>query len=593
MSIRAAVVAGAVALAASSFFVTSRSTSAQPAATPLLLRYSFQPDCMRKGLQAPCDTPKATKRLDLGPQIAVWLEKADGSFVDTLMVTNATAVRGIGNRAGYWKFPSNWHFPYGKRRMVLPVWAHARGKTYDTLIIQDDNGSGVAGELALGFHESVSTPDPYYCLPFMPATWVFEVDAISCPTAFNSAKGRFDPMQPKSWYPPRNDLTSFDVKDCDIIPRAGNQCPNTSARHFAEVNDLDAVASATPPYGGPFSATWPVPVDLPDGPYVLAVEVNKEFDGNASHMYEAFLDTALPDKGLRNNIGQPSVVWRVPFQLDRTKPVQAAVTAIAGYGDWDGATGTMHAPDSTISDTPGSGSGRLLAFSRVGIDGGAPVTGRVHVTTEVPLTPEMCAMLPPENGVISGLKVLDVTDKDARVQFTEAQDRGKPVASYEIRYLVGGSMTLEQFLQATPASVVEPGMPGATATVKLIELRANLTYTVGVRVRGGCVNEGPLAQTTFATKTPMFKQLSGCFVATAAYGSALEPSVMALRRARDLARDRSGFAAVSVGLYERSSPPLAELLRGTEAGRALVRSAISPVVGIVDAAERASRILAK
>ena len=54
-----------------------------------------------------------------------------------------------------------------------------------------------------------------------------------------------------------------------------------------------------------------------------------------------------------------------------------------------------------------------------------------------------------------------------------------------------------------------------------------------------------------------------------------------------------GFAAVSVGLYERSSPPLAELLRGTEAGRALVRSAISPVVGIVDAAERASRILAK
>jgi hypothetical protein len=132
----------------------------------------------------------------------------------------------------------------------------------------------------------------------------------------------------------------------------------------------------------------------------------------------------------------------------------------------------MHAPDSTISDTPGSGSGRLLAFSRVGIDGGAPVTGRVHVTTEVPLTPEMCAMLPPENGVISGLKVLDVTDKDARVQFTEAQDRGKPVASYEIRYLVGGSMTLEQFLQATPASVVEPGMPGATATVKLIELRA-------------------------------------------------------------------------------------------------------------------------
>jgi hypothetical protein len=592
MSSRAALVAGAVALTASLSVVTLRSSSAQPAPTPLVVRYSFQPDCLRKGLQAPCDTPKASKHLDLGPQIAVWLEKGDGSFVDTLMVTNATAVRGIGNRPGYWRFPSNWHFPYGKRKMVLPVWAHARGKTYNTLIIQDDNGSGQAGELALGFHESVSTPDPYYCLTFRPATWVFEVDAISCPTGmFNSAKGRFDPMQPKSWYPPRNDLTSFGPNDCDITPRAGNQCPNTSARHFSEVNDLDAVASATPSYGGPFSATWAVPNDLPDGPYVLAVEVNKEFDGNASHMYEAFLDTALPDNGLRDNIGQPSVVWKVPFQLDRKTPAQAAVTAPVGYGDWDGETGTLHAPDSTISDTPGSGSGRLLTFSRPGIDGGAPLTGRVHVATEVPLTAEDCAMLPPDNGLVTGLRALDVTDKDARVEFIEAHDRRKPVAGYEVRYLVGGSMTLEQFLQATPAPVVDPGMPGATTSITLKELKPNLTYTVGVRVRGGCVNEGPLAQTTFTTKPPVFKQLSGCFVATAAYGSALEPQVAALRRVRDGARERSGVVAVSVGLYERSSPPLADLLRGTEAGRALVRSAISPVVGIVEAAERVAAVI--
>src|SRR5213595_2416903 len=124
MSSRAAVVAGAVALSASFSVFTLRSTSAQPAAAPLILRYSFQPECLRKAPGAPCDTPKASKRLDLGPQIAVWLEKADGSFVDTLMVTNATAVRGIGNRQGFWQFPSNWHFPYGKRKMVLPVWAH-------------------------------------------------------------------------------------------------------------------------------------------------------------------------------------------------------------------------------------------------------------------------------------------------------------------------------------------------------------------------------------------------------------------------------------------------------------------------------------
>jgi hypothetical protein len=591
MSSRAAFVAGAVALSASLSLVTWRSSSAQPAAAPLVLRYSFQPECLRKGSQAPCDTPKASKRLDLGPQIAVWLEKADGSFVDTLMVTNATAVRGIGNRPGYWKFPSNWHFPYGKRKMVLPVWAHARGKTYNTLIIQDDNGSGVAGEMALGFHEQVSTPDPYYCLSFRPATWVFEVDAISCPTGmFNSAKGRFDPDQPKSWYPPRNDLTTFGPNDCDIIPRAGNQCPNTSARHFADVNDLDAVASATPPYGAPLSATWAVPDDLPEGPYVLAVEVNKEFDGNASHMYEAFLDTTLPDNALRDNIGQPSVVWKVPFQLDRKTASQAAVTTISGYGDWDGETGTLHAPDSTISDTPGSGAGRLLTFTRPAIGGGSPVQGRVHLNTVVPLGPDACASLPPDNGLVNGLKVLEVTEKDARVEFIEAHDRGKPVEQYEIRYLVGSSMTLEQFLQATPAPVVDPGTPGTPVSLMLTELKPNLTYTVGVRVRGGCVKDGPLAEATFTTRTPSYKQLSGCFVATAAYGSALEPQVMALRRVRDQARERSGFAAVTVGLYERSSPPLAGVLRGSEAGRAAVRMALSPLVGIVEAAERVAAL---
>jgi len=599
MSSRAAVVAGAVALSASLSFVALRSSSAQPSSGAVILRYAFQPECLRSDERGPCDTPKASKRLDLGPQIAVWLEKADGTFVDTLMVTNATAVRGIGNRPGYWRFPSNWHFPYGKRKMVLPVWAHARGRTYDTLIIQDDAGNGIAGEMALGFHEQVSTPDPYYCLTFRPATWVFEVDVISCPTGmFNSAKGRFDPAQ-RSFYPPRNDLTRIFDNDCDVIPRAGDKCPDVnpmdmkpdaSAERFAQVNDLDAVAAATPPYGGSHSNTWAVPLDLPDGPYVLAVEVNKEFDNNASHMYEAFQDPALPENGLRDNIGQPSVVWKVPFDLQRKTPIQAAITEIAGYGDWDGATGKLHAPDSTISVSPGSGAGRLLAFTRPAVAGGDPVKGKVHVSTEFSLSPDVCVSLPADNGVINGLRALDVTDRDARIEFIEAHDRGQPVTEYEIRYLVGGSMTPAEFLEATPAPTVTPRTPGAAASVTLKELRANLTYTVGVRVRGGCVKDGPLAQFTFTTKPPVFKQLSGCFVATAAYGSALEPQVAALRRVRDRAR-QNGFAAVSVGLYERSSPPVADLLRETEIGRALVRVALSPIVGVVSGAERASALM--
>src|SRR5262245_26863952 len=101
------------------------------AQTNTRLRYTFQPDCYRPSLAAACDKRKTGQRLDLGPQIAVWVESVDGSrFVDTLMVTNATAFRGIGNRPGHWSLPSSPKFPYGKRPMALPIWAHRRGKLY-------------------------------------------------------------------------------------------------------------------------------------------------------------------------------------------------------------------------------------------------------------------------------------------------------------------------------------------------------------------------------------------------------------------------------------------------------------------------------
>src|SRR5262245_42575079 len=53
---------------------------------PVRVRYWFQPDCYRPSLTAACDRRKTGQRLDLGPQIAIWVESADGTrFVDTLM----------------------------------------------------------------------------------------------------------------------------------------------------------------------------------------------------------------------------------------------------------------------------------------------------------------------------------------------------------------------------------------------------------------------------------------------------------------------------------------------------------------------------
>ena len=123
---------------------------------------------------------------------------------------------------------------------------------------------------------------------------------------FNSEKGKFDPTM-VSYYPPRSDLTTFTSAD-------GSDPPT-----FAAINDLDAVAAATPFYGSVYNGTWSVPSTLPPGDYALMVEVNKEYDSNGSHLHPDFPDSQhLPGYGTDGNFGQPSVVYQVPIHIDPT-----------------------------------------------------------------------------------------------------------------------------------------------------------------------------------------------------------------------------------------------------------------------------------
>ncbi len=64
---------------------------------------------------------------------------------------------------------------------------------------------------------------------------------------------------------------------------------------------------------------------------------------------------------------------------------------------------------------------------------------------------------------------------------------------------------------------------------------------------------------------------SGCFIATACHGSAAHPAVQVLRRYRDekLVRHQAGRGFIR--LYERFSPPVAELIRSRRWARRLVR----------------------
>jgi hypothetical protein len=542
---------------------------------------------------AHADPPCRTVEIGFKPaknlQIAVWIEDAAGNYQATAFVTRLTGTFGLANRPGNHFLHSRERFPYGRRDMVLPVWAHERNHSYGLVVMGGAIGNSeatcaahaTAGDCdddTIAYHSAVSSLEPFYCSPTgAMITQQGGIDVVSCASTFIGSKGAYATDGRVSLYPPRADLTRFGAVD------------SADAQGYAGVNDLGAVSGATPQreilLDPPIR--WRPPAD---GRYVAKIEVSQESDFNASHSYPQAVDSQNGAKGGydfnlygHDFLGQPSVVYAVPFTVGDMNDEQVT-SSYAGYGDWDGATGTLHPADASISDTPGSGAGRLLDVS----DGGKSFRVRVRTTQECSTAPSdggtgnECHAPDPPTGL-----VVTPNGTTLDVRFASATS-GVPTARFDVRYR-DTPISDADFYTAAPSDEAPPqaGTQGSTVTSHIHGLIADKSYFVAVRAISSCEAASTVTAAKTQTGLHKFATLHGCFIATAAYGTPLAAELDALRSVRDRVLLTNPLGRLAVASYYALSPPLARAIASDERLRAGTRALLAPVVAVARAGLRA------
>ncbi|MGF1468456.1 MAG: CFI-box-CTERM domain-containing protein [Sandaracinaceae bacterium] len=548
-------------------------------------------------------------------QVAVWIETADGTFLRTLALTQATATRGIGNRPGASQMNSGFLWPYGRREGVLPIWAQRRAaapgaELFRRVIFQDRVSEGHASRSSSDFSE-----DPYFCLSFdRSASEQDNLDAVTCPSIFNSDKGRYlteadvaqgysepaegspgvgemRPLALGSLYPPRRDVQRCTRDGCYDHPDVASFADDARAA----MPEIDAVTRATAADGERTMIQLTIPDEWPDGDYVVFVEVNVEGDHNSVWSREAHPTPTLPDTqwdywamsyGYPYR-GQPSVVYRVPVRLDLTSQVETTAEPW-GYGSLEGGGEPVAPMDGTITDdaagAPGSGADRLYR---------QPGDWRVRVEV---LGAEACEDNAPPSAV-EELAVLEYEERRDAHRFAQlsfrASEDDEGVGRYEVRVGTEPIVDVESFERAAPARTasleiealsIPVGDPaGALVDVDIGGLAPETTFYVAVRPVDRCNLAGPIQAVSYTTPAIEFTTVSPCFVATAAYGTPLADEIGTLRRLRDRYLEPHPMGRAAVRAYEAVGPAAARWIEAHESRRAVARALLAPLVALASA----------
>jgi len=177
------------------------------------------------------------------------------------------------------------------------------------------------------------------------------------------------------------------------------------------------------------------------------------------------------------------------------------------------------------------------------------------------------------------------------VKVMDAPVGGNPLAAADIKRII---LTLPIDLGVVKPGDLEKGVYTIYTAANLADLEAGKGKPVSAAniITTDYVGDGVLGSVTFWVDHLSFfgigggggggaeESKSGCFIATAAYGSYFEKHVQILRNFRDVYLLTNDWGRAFVGFYYRHSPAIANVIAKSGALRATVRLGLAPVVGV-------------
>jgi hypothetical protein len=337
---------------------------------------------------------------------------------------------------------------------------------------------------------------------------------------------------------------------------------------------------------------------LPDGAANIAYSTTLGATGGITPYTWSVTAGALPT-GLSLNgttgiiSGTPTAIGDYTFTVQvadasgntaaKSFTISIASLAIATSSLSDGAIGTsysatLEAVGGTAPFTWAITSGALPTGLSLGagsgvISGTPAANGTFTFTVRVTDAASLTATKQLSIKITSGLTIVTASlsggNVDSAYSATLSASGGTIPYTWEITAgALPGDLSLDE------NSGVISGTPSAAGTYDFIVTVTDLTTATATATLSITVSAVPAEDTTDGTTGGN----QACYIATAAYGSYLDPHVMALRNFRDRYLITNAPGRALVAFYYRTSPPVADFIARHEAARTAVRLALTPVV---------------